>query len=152
EAALCELRLLAVRKDFRHTHVARDLLLKTIELCLLRGYAYAVISGTLRQVKLYKNLGFEPFGPVVGTQEAPYQPMFLARETVLARFPQLVKKNHHLPSEGKVLLQPGPVPIHPDVQRQFQLPAISHRSEVFKQVLSDLNITLRKLAKAEHVQ
>jgi hypothetical protein len=41
------------------------------------GHDLALISGTLRQVRLYRHMGFKPFGPQVGTPQAPYQPMYL---------------------------------------------------------------------------
>ena len=39
------------------------------------GYYLAIISGTTRQFKLYHHLGFVPFGPLVGSGEARFQPM-----------------------------------------------------------------------------
>ena len=39
-----------------------------------------MISGAVRRMSLYQALGFEPFGPRVGTPEAPYQPMILTLE------------------------------------------------------------------------
>ena len=40
----------------------------------------AIISGTTRQQKLYRHLGFVPFGPLVGKGEAMFQPMYLTLE------------------------------------------------------------------------
>ena len=37
----------------------------------------AVISGTTRQLRLYKKIGFVPFGPLVGSANASYQPMYI---------------------------------------------------------------------------
>ena len=44
------------------------------------GCDLALISGTTRQLKLYRHLGFEPFGPLVGTPGAMFQPMYLTRQ------------------------------------------------------------------------
>ena len=44
------------------------------------GYDLAIISGTTRQEKLYKHLGFIPFGPLVGSDEARFQPMYIPVE------------------------------------------------------------------------
>ena len=41
------------------------------------GYDLAIMSGTVRQNKLYKHLGFVPFGPLVGAEKAQFQPMYL---------------------------------------------------------------------------
>jgi hypothetical protein len=41
------------------------------------GCDLAVISGTVRELKLYRRLGFQPFAERVGTEIASYQPMYL---------------------------------------------------------------------------
>lgn len=79
--SVCEIRLLAVEKDFRMGQVFYGLLRFASEYCIQKGYDLAVISGTTRQQKLYKHLGFVPFGPLVGTGDALFQPMYLTRET-----------------------------------------------------------------------
>ena len=45
-----------------------------------RGWDLAVASCTPSQMKLYRHMGFVPFGPLVGTAEAPFQPMYLTIE------------------------------------------------------------------------
>lgn len=79
--SVCEIRLLAVEKNFRMGQVSFGLLKQAGEYCAQQGYDMAVISGTTRQQKLYKHLGFVPFGPVVGTGDALFQPMYLTRES-----------------------------------------------------------------------
>lgn len=78
--SVCEIRLLAVEKNFRMGQVSLGLLKYAGDYCTKQGYDMAVISGTTRQQKLYKHLGFVPFGPLVGTGEALFQPMYLTRE------------------------------------------------------------------------
>jgi len=78
--ACCELRLLAVAPSYRHGRVFRGLGMLLIEQCARQGYDLALISGTTRQQKLYRHLGFIPFGPLVGTPEAMFQPMYLTLE------------------------------------------------------------------------
>jgi GNAT superfamily N-acetyltransferase len=78
--AKCEIRLLSIRKNYRHTLLFRDLISKTVKYCRRQGYELAVISGALKQQKLYEHIGFVPFGPIVGTPEASYQPMYLTIE------------------------------------------------------------------------
>jgi len=75
--ALCEVRLLAVRPSHRGPHVLQGLLTLVADVGKQRGYDLAVISGTVRQLKLYGALGFAPFGPLVGVGEAVFQPMYL---------------------------------------------------------------------------
>jgi GNAT superfamily N-acetyltransferase len=77
---ICELRLLAVRPSHRRGVVFRGLVDLLLAHGRSRGYDLAIISGTLRQTKLYQHLGFEAFGPLVGTDEAPFQPMFITIE------------------------------------------------------------------------
>ncbi|WP_442599608.1 GNAT family N-acetyltransferase [Neobacillus sp. D3-1R] len=78
---LCEIRLLAVKKDFRNGRVFLGLTNFLANYCLKKGYDAAVISGTVRQLKLYKQMGFEPFAELTGTEEALYQPMYLTKQT-----------------------------------------------------------------------
>src|SRR3972149_5363643 len=64
--SLCEIRWLAVEKDYRHPRVFQGLMLALARYCESRGYDLAVGSGTTRQLKLYRQLGFAPFGPLLG--------------------------------------------------------------------------------------
>ena len=45
----------------------------------------ALLSGTTRQEKLYRHLGFRPFGPLVGEPGAQFQPMYLSLEAFQRR-------------------------------------------------------------------
>lgn len=73
---LCEIRMLSVEKKYRKTRVFLKLLRQVFEYGDKRGAETAVISGTTRQLKLYRHLGFVPFNGLVGTKDAPYQPMY----------------------------------------------------------------------------
>lgn len=77
---VCELRLLAVRPSHRRGVVFRGLVDLLLAHGRARGYDLAIMSGTLRQTKLYGHLGFTPFGPVIGTPDAPFQPMSITVE------------------------------------------------------------------------
>ena len=74
--SLCEGRLLAVEKEYRRGPVFVGLLEKALHYGLQKGHDLVVMSGTVRQLKLYAHLGFVPFGPRVGPPEARYQPMY----------------------------------------------------------------------------
>jgi hypothetical protein len=78
--SVCEVRLLAVEEERRLGQILPGLLRLVSEYCASRGHDLAVISGTVRQLRLYEHLGFVPFGPLVGTPEALYQPMYVTRE------------------------------------------------------------------------
>ncbi|MCX6922053.1 MAG: GNAT family N-acetyltransferase, partial [Verrucomicrobia bacterium] len=78
---LCEIRLLAVEKKLRGAQVLQGILALLWQHSIEKGYELGVISGTPRQFKLYQHLGFVPFGPVVGSGEAQFQPMYVTMET-----------------------------------------------------------------------
>src|SRR5215210_7090995 len=59
--SVCEVRLLAVRSEYRRGTVFRGLMRLVIRHCLSLGFDTAVISGTVRQLKLYDHMGFKPF-------------------------------------------------------------------------------------------
>ena len=74
---LAEVRLLSVSPEERKTGVSYRLLQYLCNELILIGTDAAVISGTTRQLRLYTRMGFIPFGPLVGTIEALYQPMYI---------------------------------------------------------------------------
>ena len=77
---LCEMRLLAIEPAYRKRPIFYGLIGCVARYCEQQGYTLAVLSGTVRQRKLYRHLGCVPFGPLVGTPAASYQPMYLTRE------------------------------------------------------------------------
>ncbi len=87
--SVCELRLLAVRRSHRRGVVFRGLVDLLLAHARVHGYDLAIMSGTPRQMKLYRHLGFRPFGPLVGTLEAPFQPMSITLEEFQRTAPSL---------------------------------------------------------------
>lgn len=79
--SICEIRLLSIEPSYRGTPVLIELMSKGLEYGLPQGYDLGIISGTTRQQRLYKQLGFVPFGPLVGKPGAMYQPMYLTFES-----------------------------------------------------------------------
>jgi N-acyl amino acid synthase FeeM len=75
-----EVRLLAVRREWRKTSVFLGLMTFLSRHFMAQGCDLALISGTVRELKLYRHLGFEPFGDLVGAPGAMYQPMLLTLE------------------------------------------------------------------------
>ena len=82
--SVCEIRLISVEKEHRSGRVFYGLLRLAWDHLSGLGYDLAVISATVRQLRLYRHLGFVPFGPLVGTPNALYQPMYLTRESLEA--------------------------------------------------------------------
>jgi aspartate aminotransferase-like enzyme/predicted N-acetyltransferase YhbS len=143
--SVCELRLLAVAKDRRKGPVFRGLMRLLVAHGRRQGYDLAVISGTVRQLKLYRHLGFTPFGPLVGPPQARFQPMSITLETVKERGRAFV------PEPPRVRLLPGPVNLHADVLAAFAAPPVSHRGAEFSGTLRHVKARLRELTGAERV-
>jgi predicted N-acetyltransferase YhbS len=74
---LVEIRLLSISKEERKTRVIYRLLKFLCSTLIELKIDAAVISGTTRELKLYSQIGFVPFGETVGIAEALYQPMFI---------------------------------------------------------------------------
>src|SRR5438093_8171648 len=130
---ICEIRLLAVEKKFRGAQVLQGILALLWQLGVEKGYDLAIISGTPRQFRLYQHLGFVPFGPVVGSGDAQFQPMYVTLETfeVTAReFLRSSPARSFHPSAVNFL--PGPVAIRREVRRAFEQAPESHRANCFK--------------------
>jgi GNAT superfamily N-acetyltransferase len=84
-----EVRLLAIEPAYRKSAVFVALLEFAAKRGIAEGFDLAVLSATTRQLKLYRHLGCVAFAALVGTREAPYQPMYLT----LAEFTRLAAKS-----------------------------------------------------------
>ncbi len=146
----CEIRLLSVERDFRNGQVFRGLTALVWQYGTDRGFNLAVISGTTRQQKLYRHLGFIPFGPLVGKGEAQFQPMYLTLETFEKNAEEFFRTP--LRSAGPVSFLPGPVTIHRRVRRAFERPAESHRSDRFVAEFQKIRQRLCQLTSARQVE
>lgn len=142
--SMCEVRLLSVRQGVRNGVVLMGLLTQLYEYLLVMGYDLVLISGILNQQKLYRHIGFIPFGPVVGSGEARFQPMYLKRENI--QIPGSI-----LPEEIVSFL-PGPVELPESVNAALSRPAVSHRSPGFLKKLDDIKSKLCALSKANYAE
>jgi len=149
DRTVCEIRLLAVEPGYRCTSVFTGLVLRLLQLARARGFDVAVISGTVRQLKLYRHLGFEPFGPLVGTSGAQYQPMMLTLERFEACVGPLFSSPKKEPPRFSFL--PGPAAISVEVQQRFGERPLSHRDELFSELLCEVRCKLLKLTRAHNV-
>lgn len=91
EKSICEIRLLSIDKEHRDGRIIQGLLTMLARHCMDRGYDIAIISGTLRQERFYRRLGFVPFGPRVGAPEALFQPMYRELGTLEQEFSALFR-------------------------------------------------------------
>lgn len=136
---LCEIRLLAVKKDHRNGRVFTKLATAIYRYFYDAGYTACVISGTVREEKMYTQMGFRQFASAVGTEEARYLPMVLTRQDSAVFRERLREQN--------MVFFPGPVAL----EKPLIPSTISHRSVKFQQELEDMKGELCKLAKAKYV-
>jgi len=153
---VCEIRLLAIDRQFRGSRggqVLSGLLALLWQHGVEKGYDLAIISGTMRQLRLYQHLGFVPFGPLVGTGDAQFQPMYVTLETfeVTAReFLRSSPAKSFQPSAVNFL--PGPVTIRREVRRAFEQAPESHRADSFKREFQLTKEVLCDLTHATNVE
>ncbi|MDQ1000776.1 aspartate aminotransferase-like enzyme [Neobacillus niacini] len=140
----CEVRLLSVKKEYRNGQVFLGLAQFLIKYCLKKGYDIAFISGTVRQLKLYGQLGFQPFAHLTGTNEALFQPMYLTKKT----FDESIA-GRILPKTIPFL--PGPVQISDKVINALRMIPISHRSDQYKEKIAKVKDVLAKLVNSKYV-
>jgi aspartate aminotransferase-like enzyme len=149
----CEVRLLAVERKFRGSAVIAGLLQGIHREAQARGVTAGVISATTRQLKLYRHLGFEPFGPLVGREGAYYQPMHLSMETFEAASPILTPSPSHEPEPRRpVNLLPGPVALADSTCEAFIQAPVSHRAWRFIHDVQEVRGMLCALTGAHYAQ
>jgi aspartate aminotransferase-like enzyme len=153
---ICEIRLLAIERKFRGARggqVLQGILALLWQHGVEKGYDLAIISGTTRQQRLYQHLGFVPFGPLVGSGDAQFQPMYVTLETfeVTAReFLRSSPARSFHPSAVNFL--PGPVTVRREVRRAFEQAPESHRGEGFKKDFQAAKQILCELVRAGKVE
>jgi aspartate aminotransferase-like enzyme/GNAT superfamily N-acetyltransferase len=152
-----EARLLAVEPEYRSRPVLRMLMDNAFEQAPLHGWDLVLISGTTRQLALYRHLGFEPFGPLVGSGDALFQPMFARPKrvgTVLTTLATLDKKDDAPTALRRktVSFLPGPVTVSPRVLAAMSVQPFSHRSALFHDMLDEARRGVCRLANAAHCQ
>ncbi|CAM3842388.1 aminotransferase class V-fold PLP-dependent enzyme [Mesobacillus zeae] len=137
---LCEMRLLAVKKEYRTGRVFLRLTQAVYNFAYDQGYTAVVISGTTREQKLYTQMGFVQFAEAVGTADAQFLPMVLTRERFQKHLEERLVTN-------STTFYPGPV-------RQLQpleQTGLSHRSGTFQRLLRTMNEKLLELSHANYV-
>ncbi|MDI6774469.1 MAG: GNAT family N-acetyltransferase [Verrucomicrobiota bacterium] len=98
--SVVEIRLLAIRKRRRKGKILLGLLRMIAEYGREKGHNLAVISGATREVKMYRNIGFTPFGPLVGAPGAMYQPTVITMEDFRERVGRLVSGGNRQTTAG----------------------------------------------------
>jgi aspartate aminotransferase-like enzyme/ribosomal protein S18 acetylase RimI-like enzyme len=142
-----EIRLLAVKPEYRHRPVFAKLVVQLARYFRAMACDLAVISGTVLQLGLYEHLGFRRFGPLVGSGDAVFQPMYLTLSAW-----QNTKSLSSLAEPALVAgFHPGPVPVSAAVRRAFSAQPASHRSFEFVSQMTRVRSNLCKLTSASHV-
>jgi len=148
-----EVRLLSVEREYRNGYVFRGLLELVVTKGKAQGFNLAIISGTTRQERLYRHLGFVPFGPLVGTGDALFQPMYLTLEVMEEKSKDIFTPAR--PSGEEVLpvsFLPGPVDVSTAVREAFDAKPVSHRASAFQTEFRAVKKRLRELVGAQHVE
>jgi aspartate aminotransferase-like enzyme len=152
-SSVCEIRLLSIDPLHRNGRIIQGLLTMLAQHCMTRGYDIVIISGAVQQQKLYRRLGFVPFGPQVGTPDAMYQPMYRELATLQEDFGTRVRAGRlDAQAEAPVNLLPGPVGIRRDVREAFAEVALSHRSPAFVEGFGDTKRLLCGLVGSPRVE
>ena len=81
DAKLGEIRLLSIEKDNRFGIVIAELFKMVGQWAYQENLDVIIISGIIQQLRLYRKLGFLPFGEPVKNGEVWYQPMYLSKES-----------------------------------------------------------------------
>lgn len=150
---ICEVRLLAVEKKFRGAQVLQGLLALLWQHGVEMGYDLAIISGTTRQFKLYHHLGFAPFGPMVGSGEAQFQPMYITLETFEKTARDFLRSSPSRSVQASAVnFLPGPVAVRREVRRAFEQAPESHRGESFMRDFQQVRQALCELTGAANVE
>jgi aspartate aminotransferase-like enzyme len=147
--SVCEFRLLAIRPRYRGGQILPGLMSLLDTWCRDHGHDLGIISGTTRQQRLYAHLGFTPFGPLTGSGDARFQPMYLTIDDAdraarpLLRLARVAKP--------PVSFLPGPVEVTAATQAAFVAPPIPHRGEAFARLMTDVRQRLQALTGAAQV-
>jgi aspartate aminotransferase-like enzyme/N-acyl-L-homoserine lactone synthetase len=150
--SLCEIRLLAVEPEARGSRVTLELFRIMARYAIAQGYDLGIMSGTTRQSKLYARIGFIPFGPLVGKDEATYQPMYLSLAVFASQTLSLLKLQPPAQNDNPAaIFLPGPVMVSKAVREAMQTSPISHRAASFTTSLRGVKNKLCKLTGAHHV-
>ncbi|WP_077619184.1 aminotransferase class V-fold PLP-dependent enzyme [Bacillus sinesaloumensis] len=142
----CEIRLLSVEEEYRNNgRVFFGLAQLMSNFCLKKGYDVALISGTTRQEKLYRQLGFKPFSSLTGTAEASFWPMYLTKQTFDESLAGRILKE-------PVSFLPGPIKIAQAVKEALGVEPVSHRSDEFSYQMQSVREKLCTMTNAKYVE
>lgn len=85
--SLFEIRLLYVKPAHRNGKIMKGMMEMIAQYAVIHKHDTGLISGTTRQQRFYRHLGFVAFGPLVGKGDALFQPMYLTVAAALRQSP-----------------------------------------------------------------
>ncbi len=151
-----EVRLLAIEPEERDRTVLAGLLWQVHDYAVSQGFSDLLISGIEARERMYRKLGFRALGPAVVEGAARFIPMAMslseqmrANRARVKLFERRWKRHNERPA--MVSLMPGPVQIHPRVERAYAEPPVSHRSEAFTRRFEEVRKRLCGLTDGLHV-
>ena len=153
----CEIRLLAIDEHHRGGQILRGLMELLIHYYDYHKHDLVIISAAMSQLRLYQHMGFIAFGPLVGTQEALFQPMYLNPENV-EKLKDRIKMTWYYPTvtssqvEKRVNLLPGPVGIRQEIRQALTEDPVSHRSYCFIEDFQEVKRLLCQLVNSKKVE
>ena len=128
----CEVRLLAVAPNARHSMVLAGLFWQVYAAATQQGNSHLLISGLKERSEMYCSLGFRELGPAVLSGAASYIPMSmdLQDRRVREKAERYGLWWGRRDAASTLSLLPGPVQIASSVRNAFLRAPISHRSSV----------------------
>ena len=146
--SLCEIRLLTVKPKYRRSRIFYYLIKEVFNQFTRKHYDFALISGILSQQKLYRSIGFVPFGPLVG-DSVKFQPMYSSIDFFLKSRHHTIELTHQ---NKRINALSGPVDIKPVVAAEYDQVPESHRSEDFVQKYKSICAALCDSVNASNAQ
>ena len=136
---LCEIRLLAVKKQYRNGRVFQQLAKAIYTYVYDLGITLCSHFRNNQGREAYRQLGFRQFAEKIGTEDASFLPMILTR-----RNSEQMDNHIHIKSYS---FYPGPTEqIHPLTHTDT-----SHRSKKFSNIFEEMNGELLNISNAKHV-
>jgi aspartate aminotransferase-like enzyme/predicted N-acetyltransferase YhbS len=140
-----EVRLLAIRPEFRNRTVLAGLFWQVNEYAKSHRYSDLLISGIAERQAMYTKMGFRAMGAPVACGSAKFVPMRLPLEDAIPEFnTRQALYGSRWQREHALSLLPGPVALSAAVVNAFERPPVSHRSRAF---LADYEDTRAQLAR-----
>lgn len=141
-----EVRLLAIRPEFRNRTVLAGLLWQVNQYAKNHRYSDLLISGIVERQAMYMKMGFRAMGPPVACGSAEFVPMRLPLEAALPAFKtRQALYGSRWQREHALSLLPGPVEPSATVVNAFERPPVSHRSPNFLRDYEDTRAQLSAL-------